>query len=191
MAVMNALGVAFKEWAVICRALALGRQTILLRKGGIAEDGGRFRVEHASFWLFPTYAHQQPASLVAGYQSLLDEALASRPPEGTVRLTHLADVAQVHHVDTLEKALALRDLHGWSEETVTARFHYREPGLYVLGVRVRGVAAAVELPETPYFAGCRSWVELGRKYSTEPSAPTLSEETFSAVMAELRSRLEC
>ena len=50
---------AFKEWAVICRALAEGRQALILRKGGIAEAGGRFEVEHTRFWLFPTYTHQQ------------------------------------------------------------------------------------------------------------------------------------
>ena len=50
---------AFKEWAVICRALAEGKQALILRKGGIAETGGEFAVEHTRFWLFPTYTHQQ------------------------------------------------------------------------------------------------------------------------------------
>ena len=27
---------AFKEWAVICQALATGRQALVLRKGGVA-----------------------------------------------------------------------------------------------------------------------------------------------------------
>ena len=46
---------ALKEWAVICRALAEGRQSLLLRKGGIAEAGGAFQVEQPRFWLLPTY----------------------------------------------------------------------------------------------------------------------------------------
>ena len=33
---------AFKEWAVICKALATGRQLLILRKGGIDEPGGDF-----------------------------------------------------------------------------------------------------------------------------------------------------
>src|ERR1700722_13719814 len=33
---------AFKEWAVTCQALAAGRQSLLLRKGGIHERDGRF-----------------------------------------------------------------------------------------------------------------------------------------------------
>jgi hypothetical protein len=49
---------AFKEWAAICRALATGRQDVILRKGGIVEDGGEFRPDHASFLLLPTFLHQ-------------------------------------------------------------------------------------------------------------------------------------
>ena len=37
---------AFKEWAVICRALAQGRQRLILRKGGIEEPGGQFELAH-------------------------------------------------------------------------------------------------------------------------------------------------
>ena len=53
------LSIAFKEWAVICRALAEGRQSLILRKGGIAEAGGQFRPEHDRFLLYPTYFHEQ------------------------------------------------------------------------------------------------------------------------------------
>ena len=36
------LRIAFKEWAAVCRALASGRQSLIIRKGGIAEAGGVF-----------------------------------------------------------------------------------------------------------------------------------------------------
>ena len=36
---------ALKEWAVVARALGSGRQTLLLRKGGIHERRGEFEVE--------------------------------------------------------------------------------------------------------------------------------------------------
>ena len=49
--------IALKEWAAVCEALAAGRQTILLRKGGIAEGPGGFRPEHSEFWLLPTWFH--------------------------------------------------------------------------------------------------------------------------------------
>ena len=45
---------ALKEWAVTVKALEQGSQVILLRKGGISEDGKRFAVAHDQFLLFPT-----------------------------------------------------------------------------------------------------------------------------------------
>lgn len=45
------LSTAFKEWAVICRAIATGRQDIILRKGGIVEPGGSFQLVAENFYL--------------------------------------------------------------------------------------------------------------------------------------------
>src|SRR5262245_26215932 len=104
---MTDLRVAFKGWAVICAAVARRRQAVILRKGGIAEPGGAFRVEHDRFWLLPTYLHQQEAGVIEAYHDLLRQTLADRPPEGVVRLTHFAEVARVLHCDTLEEALSL------------------------------------------------------------------------------------
>ena len=49
---------ALKEWASVVEALKEGRQVLLLRKGGIAERRGAFRVEQAAFSLYPTFLHQ-------------------------------------------------------------------------------------------------------------------------------------
>ncbi len=51
--------IAFKEWQVVCDALASGRQTILLRKGGIHEGREGFSFAHESFFVFPTRFHAQ------------------------------------------------------------------------------------------------------------------------------------
>ena len=50
---MNQL--ALKEWSAVVHALLDGRQTVLLRKGGIHEK--RFAVTASRFLLFPTVAH--------------------------------------------------------------------------------------------------------------------------------------
>src|SRR5205809_4400346 len=89
---------ALKEWAVICRALAEGRQAILLRKGGIAEAGGEFQVEHTRFWLYPTYVHQQREGVQPEALPLLERAEARRPPPGVLRLEHFAEVGGLYHV---------------------------------------------------------------------------------------------
>jgi hypothetical protein len=187
---MTPLRHAFKEWAVICRALAEGRQALVLRKGGVAESGGEFRIEHTRFWLYPTYAHQQPGALKPEGQTLLTHAEADRAPAGTVRLTHWAEVGGVYHLQNLVAALKLGELHLWTHETVQARFAYRSPGLYALPVRVWKAPRPAELTESPYYAGCKSWVELDRELPTEGSTPVLDDAAFRGVLVTLDRLLE-
>jgi hypothetical protein len=183
------LRVAFKEWAVICRALADGRQAIILRKGGVAEAEGEFTPDHLRFWLYPTYAHQQATGIKPEAAELLARAEAERPPAGVLRLTHFAEVEGVYDVRSLAAALILDDLHLWSEETVRQRFAYRRPGLFVLPVRVFRAAEPVELPERPEYAGCKTWVELDRELPTDGAVPVLTDEQFRAVRSSLSRRL--
>lgn len=172
---------AFKEWAVICKALALGQQAIILRKGGIEESAGEFTVEHTRFWLFPTYVHQQRDGIRSEAMPLLEEAERERPPSNTIRLSHFAEVTGIYHVHDLTSALVLAHLHFWSEETVRKRFEYRTPGLYVLPVRVWRAAEATELPNLHAYDGCRSWVELERPLPTEGGTPVLSDADMTNV----------
>jgi hypothetical protein len=169
---------AFKEWAVICRALTEGRQALILRKGGIAEHGGDFAVEHTRFWLYPTWTHQQRQGIRPEALPLLEQVEAERLPAGVLRLTHFAEVVGIYRVRALVPALLLAHLHFWSDETVEKRFGYREPVLYVLPVRVWRAAEAHELPERPEYQGCRSWVELERPLPTEGATPVLPEQSI-------------
>ncbi len=176
---------AFKEWAVICRALAEGRQALILRKGGIAEEQNDFRLAHTRFWLYPTYTHQQRAGIVPEALPLLEEVERTRPPAGTIWLTHFAEVAGVYHVQNLPAAMMVHGLHLWSQETITARFAYRSPGLYVMPVRVYRTSLVHELPETPAYAGCRSWVELDRELPTEGATAVLDANAFTGLLRTL------
>jgi hypothetical protein len=177
---------AFKEWAVICQALAEGKQALILRKGGIAEASGDFVLEHTRFWLYPTYTHQQREVIRPEALTLLQQAQDQRPPGGIVRLTHFAEVTGVYHVHDLVPALLLAHLHIWSEGTVRKRFAYRAPGLYVMPVRVYRAREVFELAETADYQGCRSWVELERELPTEGATPVLQEKE----MADLRQSLD-
>ena len=183
---MSGLRHAFKEWAVVCAALAGGRQSIVLRKGGIAEDSGEFRLEHSRFWLYATYMHQQRDAITADALPLLEQAEAERPPGGVVRVTHFAEAnSGVYHLHNLPAALLLGGMHCLSAATVKSRFEYKRPGLFVLPVRVYKAARAFDLPETPYYAGCRSWVELERELPTAGGAPVLTDEAFREVRLRL------
>lgn len=180
---------AFKEWAVICRALALGKQSIILRKGGIKEDSGEFVIEHKRFWLFPTYTHQQQGGIRDEASPLLREAETVKPSPGRVRLSHWAEVTGIYHVHDVTSALLLTHLHYWSEETVRKRFAYRTPGLYVLAVRAHKAAEANEITDTPEYQGCKSWVELDQAQSTDGSTPVLSDKDYQDVKWNLEMLL--
>lgn len=182
--------VAFKEWASVCQALATGRQSIILRKGGIAEAGGEFRPEYENFWLYPTNFHQQDTGLAPDARDLLPAALAELPPVGRVRLSHCLRVERVWFLDNEDKALSLHGFHVWSEETIRMRFRYRKPGLYLLAVRASRIIPTWEIAEHPSYAGCKSWVPLEetppQDYDWEWA---VSDERFAETMAELQSQL--
>ncbi len=169
------LSIAFKEWAVICEALAEGRQSLILRKGGISEDGGVFRPEHSEFLLYPTYFHEHRAGIKPAFLPLLERADAAKPAAGTVRFTHFVRVESVSHIAKLDDALTLDSLYAWTPDVVTQRFHYRTPGLFVLNVRVFRLARPVEVTERPEYAGCKTWVTLDTPIDTDSATPALKE----------------
>jgi hypothetical protein len=181
---------AFKEWAVICYCLAKGKQAVILRKGGLAEPGGEFKLEHTRFWLYPTYLHENRDGVKDEALLLLERVELQNPLPGKVRLSHFAEVGGVYHVRDLISALKLEALHYWSEATVEARFNYRSPGLMVLPVRVFEVPNVVELAETPIYQGCKSWVELDPPLPTEGAKPVLDDAAFQEVMRKLDIILE-
>jgi hypothetical protein len=179
------LQAALKEWAVICAALAGGRQALLLRKGGIAEQTGTFQIEHTRFWLYPTYVHQQEDGIQPEARPLLENVLAERPPQGTVRLSHFAEITGVYFVKELLPAQMLAHLHLWSDGTVEQRFAYRYPGLFVLPVRVYRVPRAFAISDTITYQGCRSWVELDSPLPTAGAEAVLGDGKMHELIQSL------
>ncbi|HEV3144763.1 MAG TPA: DUF1802 family protein [Gemmataceae bacterium] len=183
------LQIAFKEWAVVCKALATGEQAIILRKGGIAEAGGEFTPEHSRFWLYPTYLHEHRDGIKEAATPLLEQAIRERPPAGIMRLTHFAEVTGVFDVRQEDLALALDDMHIWSEMTVREKFHYRRTGIYVLPVRIYRAGQPHEVPELPEYAGCRTWVDLKQELPTEAAQPVLDDRAYGEILRALDRRL--
>lgn len=172
--------IAFKEWAAVCRALGDGTQTIILRKGGIAETDGEFRPDYDQFYLFPTYFHERERTgLKPTAYPLADAAERERPPEDTIRIQHIVAVTAVRHVNEIAAIRALNSFHIWTADEIERRFHYRSQGLYVLIVRCLRLHAAVDLPNLAEYAGCKSWVPLRAEITLSGAVPAVGEAEFN------------
>jgi hypothetical protein len=188
---------ALKEWAVVCRALEMGRQTLIVRKGGIQEEEGEFRTAHHEFWLLPTYEHQRRDALAQEAADLFDAAASPHGPRGEgpgaqapLRISLYATVEEETHLIDRASIPGLAGAQILSERTLQDRFDYRTPGLIVLMLRAYRLEDPYELPVRPELAGCRSWVDLGHPLSTQGVRPVLDDASFQAQVRRLRRLLE-
>ncbi|MES2924554.1 MAG: DUF1802 family protein [Verrucomicrobiota bacterium] len=180
--------IGFKEWQVVCDALASGRQSILLRKGGIHEGRQGFSFAHESFFLFPTRFHALADQVREGEVKVMTEWQAG----DVIRITHHADAAWALTLTDWEKVAALEPLHIYSEQTVRDRFDWEGKGMasgsiHLALVRIRELAEPWEFPYEAKYGGCRSWVNL-----PEPPAgwettarPVIGDVAFDSLDARL------
>ncbi len=182
--------IAFKEWAGACQALGEGRQSLIVRKGGIDEGPSGFTPEHQIFWLYPTYVHQAQQGLrtesATSLKSPRSES-ASSPEEVAIQL--LATVELVEQITAEDRLAALAPLHVWTEETLHKRFAYRRPGLWVLGVRIFRRDSPWLLQPSPEQLGCKSWVTLDPALSTAGLHPVLDDQAAAHQARLLREAL--
>jgi hypothetical protein len=158
------MSMAFKEWALVCEALGSGEQSVLLRKGGIAEGRGGFGFDHDEFYLFPTWFHGQ-----VGKIRKADVVLPEQAPE-EVTVSYAAVLEWSGRIADREVAHRLSELHVLDASVIEERFVYDTGsgslggnGINVAFVRVYRLEPPTTLPMRKEFGGCRSWVELPEK----------------------------
>ncbi len=179
----------FKDWSLVCTALGTGRQSIILRKGGIAEGRDGFRFKHESFFLFPTQYHQQAERVRPEVMAGLSVA----PPalEGTVAIRYFFAVNWAWWIDDWAALQRLESFHVWREEVVRERFEYDDQrGLQCAFGRVYRLAPEWTFPDRPSFGGCRSWITLP-EYPADANTlqPVLTDAAHAALAAEVRAAL--
>lgn len=167
------LTTALKEWDAVCRALQSGRQFVLLRKGGIHEDEGRFEIEHRRFLFFPTFLHQNLAMLKPDARAGFVQ-LAAEPEK--ITLNGWGEVTDIIRVGSRRQVDALDAEHVWTAPLIDMRFNYKPHNpLYLVLVRAHALAVPVTIENTPEYAGCKSWVPLTRSVNIEESRPALRD----------------
>jgi hypothetical protein len=181
----NHLNVALKEWASVCHALETGRQTILLRKGGIYESAGEFEVEHPAFLLLPTYLHQKlemiKPSERAGFEPGNEE-----PAEIVFSAAGVVtDIIELHSRRQMER---IEQEHIWTAALIDMRFNYRpENPLYLLLVRAYRLKEPIKIPNTPAYLGCKSWVRLDQAIDTGSAIPVLGDAEYKVRQDKITS----
>ncbi len=178
------LAFAYKEWSEVCRALADGDQTILIRKGGVAETDGEFQPEHHSFWLYPTFLHQKQQGTKSTAKPDPTEAASG----DALELSVFAVIDEIFRVHSLGKLELLQNEHVWEWETIYQRFHYRTPGVWVLLARFFR-SGPHKLEVKPEYSGCKTWVNLRTEPLTAPYAPVLSDPEYERRRLRIVERL--
>jgi hypothetical protein len=147
--------IGFKEWAIVCEALGSGRQSLILRKGGIAEGKAGFAFRHPEFFLFPTFFHEQIE------KTRLETGNMPLPNDREITLRFFTKVEHLFRIESWSTAAALGPLHILQESVVRERFEdERASGIHVAFVRVFRVEPEWILPNEKRYGGCRSWLEL-------------------------------
>ena len=181
---------AFKEWSIVVDALGRGEQIFILRKGGIHEGRGGFKMEHQEFALFPTLFHQQRDSVIPSAQARFDQISPFFPPPETLRIEYWAEVVDHHAIENFEAVRALKDQHIWLEEVLADRFEWgREQLIYAILVRVHRLGLNLELPMLPEYGGCKSWVTLAHSVSVVGSEPVLDNAAFEERRAKFHQAI--
>jgi hypothetical protein len=184
--------VALKEWSVAVRALELGRQILLIRKGGLLDAEGNFSVEAARFFFAPTKWHQDANLLKPIHHDLLE---SDAPPQrGVLRLPAWAEVAQVWSLEasdeTIEEKLMQLE-HIWSTRYLDVRLNYQSAKpVQIVALRVHVLEAPHVVALQPEYSGCKSWIELESGLELSPSHPALADETFARELEKVRRVLE-
>ena len=161
---------ALKEWATVVKALEQGKQTVILRKGGILETASGFNIESKKFFLFPTWEHQETKHVKYEFHEFLNEVLDNKPKEGFNKISSYAEVLyekDIEHGDIINK---LSPFHVWSDSYIQERRNWmpKKPmkAIFLKVIKI----PEFRLPLKTEFSGCRSWIELNSDFQEGESA---------------------
>jgi hypothetical protein len=181
---------ALKEWAVTVNALAQGQTILLLRKGGIKEQGGTFRVAQEQVLLYPTYEHQKPDLLKPSYADQVQVVPSGWHPE-TVSISAWAQITHIIQVSEAATVAQLLPYHVWNEQFVSDRLKWKpRTPLYLLLLRTYRLAQAQSIPYRLEYGGCQSWIDLAATISLADSIPALTDAEYSGQVETIQAMIK-
>lgn len=188
---------ALKEWGAVVHALLAGRQTVLLRKGGIHEKAFAVPADAGvsqpggpagGVVLFPTVAHSHRERVRDEHADLLQ--LGEADVDDDARLlragVQLVDTVAVARPEALPR---LADLHIWTDASIRSdRVDFRpRHALTVMVVRALALPEPVRLAHREQHGGCRSWLELDGVWDAASGAPAVDDARLAADADRVRA----
>ena len=159
-----------KEWATVIKALEQGKQTVILRKGGILETASGFNIESRKFFLFPTWEHQEIKQVKPEFHNFLTDVLNKKPDKGFNKITSYAEILFEKDVSSVETINKLSSFHVWSDSYIEERRNWM-PEKPMKAVFLKTVIIPeFNLPLQPEFQGCKSWIEINSNFQKGRSA---------------------
>lgn len=188
---------ALKEWSIICKAMEEGKQTILLRKGGILEYKKGFEISQKLFLLYPTLEHQAAEYLQSNYLQEYELLLKRNSSEivedkvNTIRIiARIEAMQEFHDHELLSK---LEKYHIWNEKYVNMRMNYNpKKPMNALLLRIYKLSQPISIDVNPEWAGCKSWIDIefsskyGNQYGSinellNQSMPVIKDKDFQLI----------
>ena len=155
---------ALKEWATVVKALEEGKQTVILRKGGILETASGFNIETKKFFLFPTWEHQETKHVKPEFHDFLKEVLTKKPDGDFNRITSYAEILFEKDIESNEVINNLSSFHVWSDSYIQERRSWMpEKPMKAVFLKIVKIKK-FDLPLEPEFQGCKSWIELNSNF---------------------------
>ncbi|MGK7878808.1 MAG: DUF1802 family protein [Crocosphaera sp.] len=183
---LTSLSYALKEWNIAVKALEKGNAILLLRKGGIKESLGEFKVNHNPVLLYPTYEHQKPNLLKSEYTTFVNSVPSSWHPQ-TINISSWAKITNIFQVQDFPIIKQLYPYHIWTENFVKERFNWKpKQPLFVLLLRVFLLPKPVIIPYDSTYGGCRSWIQLKQDISLSESYPVIEDNNYYQKVAEIK-----
>ncbi|HIN35306.1 MAG TPA: DUF1802 family protein [Dehalococcoidia bacterium] len=181
---------ALKEWAVTVEAMAKGDQVLLLRKGGIHEDGKDFRVIHREFLFYPTYLHQKEDLLQPAYQPALRKLLEQPQDNDRITFSYWARAEELLEISEQGKVDNLEPHHIWTTAYAQSKLHWKPMlPLSVLLLRIYKLEQPVTVPYLPEYGGCTSWVEVLSDVNLGRMEPVLNDAEFQRRCGDIKGSL--
>lgn len=176
---------ALKEWNVAVNALANGDTIVLLRKGGIREEGGRFTVAHQQVLLYPTFEHQNPDLVKPEYATQVQVVDSGWHPN-KIKISSFAKITNILQVSDESILNKLFVYHIWNYNFVRDRLKWKpQQPLYILLLKTYKLARLYEIVYRTEYGGCRSWIELDKPINITDLTPVLNDDNYRKLSSEI------